>query len=126
MTDKDTYDQTVSRDYLAPARDEEAIRLSDLAALVQMGLGHPLDPLTFKELAQIQADLRGTQRALAIKLDTGALTPESYLDQLNAALSLWAKRNLALLGDEMFDAIFGKEGRQPEDMIDRGTFLGYG
>jgi hypothetical protein len=123
MSRPDVYSRVVSNSYAA-VQDEAKSRVSDLAALVEMGIGHPLDPATFNELALIQEDLRKAQYDLIQRLQGGTMSPEGYLDLFNEELKKWASRSLALLGEERFEAIFGKEGHHPETLVDRRIFLG--
>ena len=80
MTGKDTYDQVVS---YAPGES----RLTELAALIQLGLGRPLDPLTFNALADIQAELWDSQQSLAALLLARKLSQEDYLEKIEFSCS---------------------------------------
>lgn len=122
MTSTEAYDRDISSSYSTDP-DETTARLADLAALVELGLGHPLNPLVFTQLAVIQEDLRTAQDSLVQQLQEGSVTPEGYLDLFNEELKKWTDRNLHLLGLETFEAIFGKEGHHPEAIIDRKIFL---
>ena len=118
----DTYNGAISRIH-SEEHDEEAVRLRELAALVELGLGHRLEEQTFRALADIQADFRSQQRNLSAQLAENTLSPEDYLAQLNAAMASWMHRSEALVGSARFDAIFGESGRHPDGMIDRKVFL---
>jgi hypothetical protein len=123
MTAKDIYDQAVSKAHSNP-QNEDAVRLAELAALVEMNLGRPLDRVTFRQLAEIEADLQMQQQRLADQLERGALEPDAYLARINKALAVSMERSVALLGNEQFNAIFGEAGRHPEGLIDPGGFRG--
>lgn len=60
MTDPITeYNQAISRmSHQDRVDNTETARLADLAALVQLGLGHPLDADTFDAVANIQKHLQ--------------------------------------------------------------------
>jgi hypothetical protein len=94
MPSKEAYDQAVSKAH-ATLHDEEAIRLAELAASAEMGLGRALDEPTLIKLAAIQADLRAAHMGLVLRLEAGALTPEDCLNQINMALALSMERSLA-------------------------------
>jgi hypothetical protein len=117
---KDRYDRSVSRAHTAPT-DEGSIGLSELSALVQMRLGEPLDPATFKTLVRIQEDLWRRRADLVAALASEVLKPEEYLGRLNEALHVAMNKSRALLGQECFRAIFGDVGLSPE--ADRETFM---
>lgn len=105
MPRKSTYDRTVLKS--ASRKDDEARRLSELSALVHLGLGHPLDARTFQRIAVLQSALQARQTALASALQATRLSPENYLDQLQSALAEWARQTESALGRERFVAIFG-------------------
>ena len=115
MVRKSAYDHAIAEIH-SESRTEETIRLMELAALVELGLGHPLDARTFNEVAAAQADLRLSQEQLEAQLDAGLISPEGYLGELNNALTTWARRCTDVLGARRFAAIFGEAGQHPEDM----------
>jgi hypothetical protein len=123
MTRKDVYDRAVTAPLTSGNEDDETIRLRELGALVQLGLGHPLDAATFGVLVSLQARLRAAQSELALKLDAGLLLPEEYLDRLNVALQEWVSETRGVLGTDAFDAVFGDAGRNPTGLVDRDTFV---
>jgi hypothetical protein len=103
--------------------DDDKVRLADLAALVQLGLGKPLDDATFAQLADIQYRLQIHQNKLVYLLDEGQISPEQYLDKLNR-LSVDARdRGVELLGYANFKAIFGDVGDTIEELGDTEAFL---
>jgi len=102
----------------------EAVELDELSALVEMGLGHPLDPPTLNALFVIQTALRKDQSGLVTRLDAGELTSHQYVDQLTLILQSAMAESQKLLGDERFRLIFGEAGRHPESIIDRDRFVG--
>ena len=118
MTGKDTYDQVVS---YAPGES----RLTELAALTQLGPGRPLDPLTFSAPADIQAELWYSRQSLAALLLARKLSQEDYLEKLNSAVRASMKNSATLLGNEKFKAIFGDAGRNPDGLTDRSAFLAH-
>jgi hypothetical protein len=106
----------------SPVDDSEKIANDELSALVQLGLGSPLDLPTFASLANVQADLRYKQSQLASLLEMGQIGPEDYVNRLTFELQDAMKRSDDILGRERFLAIFGKAGLAPEHMIDKGAF----
>jgi hypothetical protein len=100
----------------------EMNRLTEISALAEMALGHPLDTSTRRSLQRIQRDFTRRQARLVHNLDSDIVTAEEYLGQLNALLRSMMDRTQALLGDERFNAIFGEAGRYPEGLVDSGTF----
>jgi hypothetical protein len=121
MTGKDTYDQAVSGPKVT-AENGETSRLNELAALVEMALGRPLDAPTFQALAIAQSELWKSQENLETMLQRGDVHPEDYLKRLNSAIEHSMQLSLRVLGRERFDAIFGEAGRHPEDLVDRAIF----
>jgi hypothetical protein len=113
------YNSTVS----STVATQEASHVAELAALVEMALGHRIEKTTLKSLATIQADLRRTQSQLARWLDTGRVTPDQYLDMLNTTLRAAMEQSRILLGDERFQVIFGEPGKHPEGLVNRATFM---
>jgi hypothetical protein len=106
-----------------PQSSMEMDRLTEISALAEMALGHPLDASTRRSLQKIQRDFTRRQGRLVHNLDLGIVTSEEYLGQLNALLRSMMDRTQALLGDERFNAIFGEAGRYAEGLVDRGTFM---
>jgi hypothetical protein len=106
---------------LAP--DEEAVRRTELAALVEFSLGEELDRETFDALAAIQAWLKHRQADLAARLVAGTISREAYLDSLNDALETSMEQSRRLLGDARFEKVFGETGEHPRELIDRDRFL---
>jgi hypothetical protein len=102
---------------------EEATRLTELSALVEMALGHPLDQETFRALFSIQKELWNLRTALTTRLNNGELTPNRYLVQLDVGLRLAMEQSRVLLGDERFKLIFGEAGERPESLINATTFM---
>jgi hypothetical protein len=127
MAGKSAYSQTKYNEAVAKARtatdDEELLRLADLAALVEAGLGHRLDQPTFNALAKIQAELWHEHSELDGRFESGDLSPDAYQEALDAAIQRSMGRNANLLGEARFIAIFGEEGRNPASLGDRDTFL---
>lgn len=70
----------------------ETARRSDLAALIQLGLGHPLDAETFESIAAIQKQL---QQEVLVK---GMHDP---------AINGYFKQMEAVLGNQTYSLIFG-------------------
>jgi hypothetical protein len=122
VTAKQAYDHEV-HEASHGSIDDEQQRLAELAALVKLGLGRPLDASVFQALAVIQRRMRQGQRELLASLDSESINPETYLDLLTALHHRTQKAYLRVLGDEAFDAIFGEGGRHPEGMIEREVFL---
>jgi hypothetical protein len=116
------YHRAVSAAHAASA-SEEARRLAELAALVEMALGEPLDRSTFDALAAIQAGLWRTRTDLSASLEAGAMTSQTYWARLNSALQSAMDQSRSLLGEKRFQAIFGDAGRHPEGLVHRETFL---
>jgi hypothetical protein len=104
-----------------PSPKDEKDRTAELAALVKLGLGKPLDDRTFGELALIQADMRNEQLKLQQRLIGREISPDEYLQLFHSAEVLEMMRCERLLGPEAFSKIFGKDGLAP--LIDRKTFL---
>jgi hypothetical protein len=122
MPSKNAYDQAVYSPRAPDAQnDEEAVRLKELYALVQLGLGHALDPVTFRAIADRQAYMRREQKRLAALLNMKQLGPDSYMNQLVLILESWADDTRGLLGPEQFRAIF--VDRDPGGIVDPETFL---
>jgi hypothetical protein len=104
-------------------RDDEKVRLAELSALVELGLGTKLNVETFSKLAEIQFSLRQEQKKLATILQDGKITEKQYLGYFNSALSNAINQTQKLLGPDRFKAIFGEAGYQPEQLIDPEIFL---
>ena len=117
MTGKDTYDQAVS--HLPAAPD----RLTELAALVELGLGEPLPPDTFKCLAGIQAELWKSQDELAELLLNDGIGQSNYMTRLNISVRNAMDASERLLGRRRFRAIFGESGMNPVGLTDEEMFL---
>ena len=98
--------------------------LAELAALAELGLGKPLDIQTLLRLASVQTELRSRQKQYSDDLDDDKLSPEQYLDRIVVALSEAMRQNEEILGHKQFVAIYGKSAYEPENLIDRETFLG--
>jgi hypothetical protein len=103
--------------------DYERVRLAELSALVELGLGRPLDRERFNALAAIQHDLRKAQEALADDLENGKITPEAYLGMLGKTLTQTMHRSEELLGHDNFKAIFGEPPHTSENLIDSEVFF---
>jgi hypothetical protein len=103
--------------------DDEKVRLAELSALVELGLGRPLDRERFNALAAIQRDLRKSQEALADDLEKGKITPEAYLGMLDQTLTQTMHKSEELLGYDNFKAIFGEPPQTSENLIDSEAFL---
>jgi hypothetical protein len=116
------YNSSVSEARMT-AVTEEATRLTELSALVEMALGHPLDQETFRALSSIQTALWNLRTALTTRLNNGELTPNQYLVQLDASLRSAMEQSRVLLGDERFKMIFGEAGEHPERLINATTFM---
>jgi hypothetical protein len=102
---------------------DDKVRRADLAALVQLGLGKPLDDVAFAQLADIQDRLQIHQEKLVHLLDAGQIGPDLYLALLNEASVAARDRGIKLLGHADFKAIFGDVGDTIEELGDRETFL---
>lgn len=122
MDPKSAYDRTVTRLPISQV-DAESARLIELDALVKFKLGKHLDKQTFEFLADVQAELQDTQRAIGGDLRAGKITLEVYLDRLTIALHRAKERGIEVLGPKRFEQIFGAEAYNPEAMIDREMFL---
>lgn len=122
MSRKETYDRIVSK-VRTQADDEKLTNLSELAALVEMKLGEPLDKPTFMALAQIQTDLQTTQEELGARLESHSITPDTYLVRSDFELRRSMDLSRKLLGADRFKAIFGDFGLDPGGLIDRERFL---
>lgn len=122
---KDTYDQMVYRPRTPDDHDsdDEAVRLRELYALVQLGLGRALEPTTFRAIADRQAYMKREQAILAEQLESNKIAPEGYIDQLNRVLTSWADDTRGILGDKDFRAIFSESN--PGGLVDRETFLAH-
>ena len=116
------YNSAVS-DGRVKSATEEAARLTELSALVGVALGHPLDQETFQALSSIQTALWNVRTALMGRLHSGELTPNQFLNQMDASLRLAMEQSRALLGDERFKLIFGEAGEHPEGLINPTTFM---
>lgn len=117
MTRKQAYDQAVYRSRAPDDPDEEeSVRLRELYALVLYGLGHDLEPPTFRAMAERQAHMRHQQEHLLVLLDSHAIEPHSYETQLKSVLKSWADDTRGLIGADNFRAIFG-EG-DPAGLLD--------
>jgi hypothetical protein len=92
------YNSAVSEGRMKSAT-EEAARLTELSALVEIALGHPLDQETFQALSSIQIALWNVRTALMGRLHSGELTPNQLLNQMDASLNLAMEQSRALLGD---------------------------
>jgi hypothetical protein len=101
--------------------NDEGVRLAELAALVELGLGKALDEQTFAELTLIQADMRNEQLKLQQRLIRREISPDEYLQLFESAEVLGMMRSERLLGSETFSKIFGKTRLGP--LIDKKTFL---
>lgn len=106
--------------------DEDAVRLAELAALIELRLGKPLDRQTFEVFALIQLSLRKKQEELAGHLMSRKITEREYLVHFNSALQDAMLQSEKLLGSHRFQSVFGKAGYQPEKLVDAEIFLGRG
>ena len=92
----DPYDEYTKAIFAVSHEDRvnntETARRSDLAALIQLGLGHPLDVETFDALATIQQQL---QQAVAVRSMHDPIVND-YFDRMEE-----------LLGKERYVLIFG-------------------
>jgi hypothetical protein len=104
--------------------DEERVRLNELSALVELGLGKRLDDATFDKLAAIQNSLRAEQQKLSKYVADGVIKDKDYLSHLNSAVRRAMDESKKLLGYERFKSIFGEAGNQPEQLIDPKIFFG--
>jgi hypothetical protein len=98
--------------------DEDAVRLAELSALVQLGLGKRLEDATFNALAEIQLSLQKYQEMLAFEFESGKIAEKEYVDRLSSVLRDAMKRSQKLLGFDRFRSIFGDAGDQPERLLD--------
>jgi hypothetical protein len=97
--------------------------LAELSALVEMALGHPIEPETLATLRAIQVELWNARSDLVTRLHDGEITPDQYLERLHDAIRGAMSRSLSLLGEERFQRIFGESGRNPEGLVNRNIFM---
>jgi len=124
MPGKEAYDQAVYSPRASDQQDdEESVRLRELYALIQLGIGHALEPRTFRAIAKRQAHMRHQQEDLVAQLVTRQVDEDGYLSQLALILESWADDTRDLLGPDNFRAIFGDS--DPRGLVDRATFLAH-
>jgi hypothetical protein len=102
--------------------DDDSVRLAELEALVELGLGKPLDKSAFLQLAKIQSQMRAEQSCLQDLLSKGKISPKDYFVAFNKALRASMEQSKTLLGVEAFEAIFG-EGADTKQLIDPEVFF---
>jgi hypothetical protein len=102
---------------------QQNTQLAELSAMVEAALGHRMDQETLFSLFAIQTDLQRADAISVARLEAGEITPDQYLDQVNASLRSAMNQSKALLGEQRFHAIFGEAGNHPEGLIDRYTFM---
>jgi len=120
MLRKQAYDQAVYQPS-DDADDGEAVRLRELYALVQLGLGRDLSPAVFRAVAERQAYMRRQQEELVKLLDAHRLEAAAYADRLRGVLESWADDTRGLIGSDDFRAIFGDS--DPPGLVDKDVFL---
>lgn len=120
--DVSTYDRAIQMAHMGD-KSEEDIRLAELSALVEMGLGRKLDPEKFDQLARIQGALRQHQSILERQLENSAITGEDYLDELAQAVRTANGQSKQLLGIDTFKLIFGDAAEETDHLVEREIFL---
>lgn len=93
----------------ARTENGDDVRRADLAAMVELGLGHPLNDATFNALADLQKELQDD-------LPYGGFADPMVEDVF--------RRIHTLLGPEQFEEIFGNTFQ--EIMIGRAHLLKFG
>lgn len=103
--------------------DESPDPRTELAALIEAGLGHPLtDPKKFQRLVDMQTKLHAEQDALSRMLVSGEITPEEYISRLGGAMAEAAIVGRDELGRKNFEKVFGDF--RVEEIIDVPAFIG--
>jgi hypothetical protein len=97
--------------------------LTEFLKLAEGALGHPLDQSMRRSLRRAQKHYSTRQQRLVHSLDTGVLSPEEYLDHLDALLKAMMDQMREVLGEEQFLVVFGEAGRDAGGLIDRGMFM---
>jgi hypothetical protein len=115
-------DATVSGGHMVSGSQQNS-QLAELSAMVETALGYRIDQETIVALFAIQTDLQRADSISVARLEAGEITPDQYLDQVNANLQSAMNQSKALLGEQRFQAIFGEAGDHPEGLIHRYTFM---
>ena len=102
---------------------EDIVRLAEILMMAHAITGEPAGNFTKIAMMKTQKKMRETQERLVTELDTGLITPESYLRKFNNLVAKTMNKNRVILGDDVFVEIFGDLGPRPK-LIDRKTFLG--
>ncbi len=122
MNKQDDYNQAVVAIHSLPL-DEDTVALLELKALLKLQLNEEVTDKEFEALFEIQKTLRQSQGILVEQFAQKLITPEEYLDNVNALMKLFTWEAEQILGDKRFLQIFGEAGRHPEGLVDRETFL---
>jgi hypothetical protein len=81
---------------------------SELASIIQAGLGHPIDELKIADLAAMREHLENEVDRLSDQLMGKEITPEIYLFKLDKLLTEVSKIGEKILGSEDFHKVFGE------------------
>jgi hypothetical protein len=104
------------------AGDESPDPRSELSALIEAGLGHPIDdPKKFEGLVDMQTTLHAEQERLALLFLAREITREQYISRLDGIMRDAARTGERLLGYRDFHKIFGKF--RVHDVVDVNAFV---
>jgi len=99
------------------------IRRSELQAMADVFVGKDLDDIKFRQIDRLQVELHKAEDKLYQIYDAGKLTPEQYVESVNAAVSENLKKCEEILGEEDFIKLFGAPRSVAVGLMEKETFL---